>query len=66
MIHTIDTTDSDKQGFEKNTEHIEKEILNTSGQVRKVDHNTKIAEIVNKVPSVTGLVTAALSTKATD
>ena len=43
-----------------------KKIPNTSGLVNKVDYNTKITEIENQIPIVTGLFTAAvLNTKAT-
>ena len=43
-----------------------KKIPNTSGLVNKVDYNTKITEIENQIPIVTGLFTAeVLNTKAT-
>ena len=43
-----------------------KKIPNTSGLVHKVDYITKITEIENQIPIVTGLFTAAvLNTKAT-
>ena len=43
-----------------------KKIPKTSGLVHKVDYNTKITEIENQIPIVTGLFTAAvLNTKAT-
>ena len=58
--------DSDKQRLEKNIEDPDKKIPNTSKLVKKNDYKTKTAEIENKIPSVTGLVTtAALNTKAT-
>ena len=35
--------------------------------VKKTDYNTKIAEVQNKIPSVTGLAnTAAINTKTTE
>ena len=41
-------------------------IPNRNRLVKKIDYNTKIRQIENKVPSITGLVTtAALNTKAT-
>ena len=43
-----------------------KMLTDTAGLVKKTDYNTNIAEIENKMPSVTGLVTAAaLKTKTT-
>ena len=39
-------------------------IPNNNGIVKKTDYNTKIAEVQNKIPSVTGLAnTAAINTK---
>ena len=39
----------------------------SSGLVKKADYNTKITEIENKIPSVTGSVTIAmLNTNATE
>ena len=44
-----------------------KKTPNTSGLIKKTDHNTNITEIESKVRSVTGLVTTAvLNTKATE
>ena len=42
---------------EKNIENADKKIPSTSELVKETDHNTKILEIENKLPSVTGLVT---------
>ena len=44
-----------------------KKTPNTSGLIKKTDHNTNITEIESKIRSVTGLVaTAAFNTKATE
>ena len=44
-----------------------KKTPNTSGMIKKTDHNTNITEIESKIRSVTGLVaTAAFNTKATE
>ena len=48
-----------KQGPEKKIENVDIKIPNTSGLVKKIDYNTKIREIENKIPSVTVLMTAA-------
>ena len=51
--------ESDKQGFEKKIEVVDRKIPNISGLVKKTDYYTMIAEIENKIPSVTCLVTTA-------
>ena len=40
-------------------ENVDIKIPNTSGLVKKIDYNTKIREIENKIPRVTVLMTAA-------
>ena len=53
----------DKQG-PQNIWGCRKMIPNNNGIVKKTDYNTKIAEVQNKIPSVTGLAnTAAINTK---
>lgn len=51
--------ESEKQGFEKKIEVVDRKIPNISGLVKKTDYYTMIAEIENKIPSVTCLVTTA-------
>ena len=59
--------DSGKQRLEKKNEDIDKNIPNTTGQVKKTDCNIKRTETENKTLIVTGFViTAALNTKATE
>ena len=48
---------SHKQGLEKKIKDGVKKVPNTNGLDKKTDYNTKVTEIENKIPSVTGLVT---------
>ena len=49
--------DSDKQDLEA-IKDVDKNISNTLWLVKKTDYGTKITDIENKIPTVTGLVTA--------
>lgn len=40
----------------KKIEGVDKKIVNTSGLGKKTDYSTKITDIKNKIPGVTGLV----------
>ena len=48
---------TDKSGLEKKIDNASKKIPDTSGLVKKTDHNTKITETEGKIPSITGLPT---------
>ena len=51
----------------KKIEDVDKKTLTLLHQQKNTDYNTKITEIKNKMPSVTGLVaTVALNAKATE
>ena len=52
-------TDFDKQGLEWKIADIVQKIPNTNGIVKKTDYSTKIKEIENKLPGVTGLISTA-------
>ena len=59
----------DRNGFVSKTKYgtdkldLEKKIRNTIGLVKKIDYNTKITEIGNKISRISGLATnAALTT----
>ena len=57
---------SGQQNLEKNIENGSKNIPNASGLVKKIDCNTKVTEIENKMFNVTGLAaTTALNKKVT-
>ena len=49
----------DKQCLEKKIKDVAQKIPNFNGLIKKTDRNTKITEIENMIPSVTGLVTNA-------
>ena len=53
---------TDKSYLEKKIRDADKEIPNISEVIRKVDNNTKINEIENKLPSTAGLATNAALT----
>ena len=58
-------SDLDKQSFEKKIKEDDTKARNGRGLVKKTGYNTKVIEIENKTPIITGSVsTAALSTKA--
>ena len=47
--------DSDKQGLQKKIEKdIDRKMPNTSGLFKKTNYNTKMIQLENKIPSVTG------------
>ena len=47
--------DSDKQGLQKKIEKdIDQKMPNTSGLFKKTNYNTKMIQLENKIPSVTG------------
>ena len=47
-----------------NKSEVENRILDTSGLAKKTDYNSKITEIENKMPSISGLATNAALTTA--
>ena len=47
-----------------NKSEVENRILVTSGLAKKTDYNSKITEIENKMPSISGLATNAALTTA--
>ena len=49
--------DTDKSDLEKKIRDAEKNIPNTSAFVKKTDYISKITEIENKIPSISGLAT---------
>ena len=49
--------DTGKSDFEKKISDVDKKIPDTSAFVKKTDHNSKITEIENKTPSISGLAT---------
>ena len=52
-----------KTKYDTDKSDLVKEILDTSGLVKKLDYNAQITEIENKIPSISGLATnAALTT----
>ena len=51
--------DTDESSLKKKVIHADKEILDTSGLVKKTNYNAKIIEIEGKIPSVLTLVTIA-------
>ena len=53
---------TDKSYLEKKIRDADKKIPNISEVIRKVDNNTKINEIENKLPSTAGLATNAALT----
>ena len=53
---------TDKSYLEKKIRDADKKISNISEVIRKVDNNTKINEIENKLPSTAGLATNAALT----
>ena len=48
---------ADKLALEEKISDADKKIPDTSGLVKKANHNTKISETENKIPSITGLST---------
>ena len=42
--------------------NVEKKIPDSNGLVKKTDYNSKISEIENKIPSISGLVTTSALT----
>ena len=54
ITQTIQSHNSDKKSLEKKVDNVDKIITNTSGLVKKTNYNTKIREIENNIPSVTG------------
>lgn len=46
--------DSDRQGVEKKIVDVDENITNTIGLVEENDYNTKVTDIENKIPTVTG------------
>ena len=53
---------TDKSNLEKKIDDAHRKIPNTSGFVKKADHNAKIAEMEGKIPSITDLDTTAALT----
>ena len=51
-----------KQSLIWDNSEIQNKIPDTSGLVKKTDHNVKITEIESKIPSITGLATNAALT----
>ena len=45
---------ADKLALEEKISDANKKIPDTSGLVKKTNHNTKISETENKIPSITG------------
>ena len=63
MTNNIDTSEfvlKTKYGTDK--PDLEKEIRDTSGIVKKLDHNVKITEIENRTPTIIGLATTSALT----
>ena len=63
MTNNIDTSEfvlKTKYGTDK--PDLEKEIGDTSGIVKKLDHNVKITEIENRTPTIIGLATTSALT----
>ena len=63
MTNNIDTSEfvlKTKHGTDK--PDLEKEIGDTSGIVKKLDHNVKITEIENRTPTIIGLATTSALT----
>ena len=63
MTNNIDTSEfvlKAKYGTDK--PDLEKEIRDTSGIVKKLDHNVKITEIANRTPIIIGLATISALT----
>ena len=63
MTNNIDTSEfvlKTKYGTDK--PDLEKEIGDTSGIVKKLDHNVKITEIANRTPIIFGLATISALT----
>ena len=47
-------SDTDKSDLEKKIRDADKKIPDTSGLVKKTDHNFKITEIEGEIPSISG------------
>ena len=63
MTNNIDTSEfvlKTKYGTDK--PDLEKEIGDTSGIVKKLDHNVKITKIENRTPTIIGLATTSALT----
>ena len=59
QISFLNTIFSQTKSWKKKIEDVNKKIPNTSGLFKKTDYNTKITEMENKIPGITGLVTTA-------
>ena len=58
---------SDKQIKKKTVAGVDKNIHNTSELIKKIDYNTKMTEIENKIPYASGLVSkSSFDSKSTD
>ena len=53
-ISSTNGLDSDRQGVEKKIVDVDENITNTIGLVEENDYNTKVTDIENKIPTVTG------------
>ena len=65
QVDNIDTTgfvlktkyDADKSDLEKKISDVDKKIPDTTAFVKKADYSSKITEIKNKIPIISGLTT---------
>ena len=63
MTNNIDTSEFVlKTKYVTDKPDLEKEIGDTSGIVKKLDHNVKITEIENRTPTIIGLATTSALT----